>query len=351
MILENLVIRRVCLHEVYKRTEERTVAVPSYGAGLLELDDRGRAAFTSRVLAAFRADAQCMEMTIARAARGSVSAVGAELVAMEAPEFVAQSRAVADLLAAAQVSRQIPGGLVVVFDGTVGHPATRFFGIMKAELHEGFLRGANLQATFVDSLFLSPKTKLYKIGLFVAEAAGIPPMPEGWAATVYDSQLTSAQRDGAATYFHSVFLGLDIPENNAQRVKQFWQKTRDYINSAPVDQERRVDLYNSLYSYLKVDQTPTIQVGQFADRFLEPELRDEYREHMARERFPIRAIGKDLSEIAGSLRLRRFRFPNSIQLSGPPEAIRELVDVSEVEGDDGARWTQITVRGMIQSQD
>lgn len=350
MILENMTVRRVCLHEVYKRTEDKTVAPPTYSAGLLKLDGRGMDAFRSRVHAAFKADAQCMEMTIARHPEGSVSTLGVEMVEKDTPGFVARSRGIADKLADAQVSRQIPGGLVVIFDGTVGNPARRFFGVMKAELHEGFLRGDNLEATFVDSLFLTPKTKLYKIGLFVANEAGTPMLPSGWTATVYDSQLTASQRDGAAAYFHSVFLGLDIPENNAQRVRQFWEKTRDFINSAPVDQEKRFDLFNSLTSYLKTDQSPTIQVGQFAERYLNGELGDNYREHMERERFPTRAIGKDISEVIGSLRLRRFRFPNSIQLSGPSEAIRDLVSVEEVEGDDGVRWTRIIVRGPIQSQ-
>lgn len=350
MILENMTVRRVCLHEVYKRREDKTIAPPTYGAGLLELDARGMAAFRSRVLAAFKADAQCMEMTIARHEDGSVAANGHEMVGQDTAGFVQTSRLIADRLAEAQVSRQIPGGLVVVFDGTVGDPAVRFFGVMKAELHEGFLRGANLQATFVDSLFLTPKTKLYKIGMFVANEAGVPAMPDGWSATVYDSQLTSSQRDGAATYFHSVFLGLDIPENNAHRVKQFWEKTRDFINSAPVDQERRFDLFNSLTSYLKTDRSPTIQVGQFAEQYLGDDLGEDYREHMRRERFPTRAITKDLTEVAGSLRTRKFRFPNSVQLTGPAEAIRDMVSVQEVEGEGGQTWTQITVRGKIQSQ-
>lgn len=66
MALENLTIRRVCLHEVYKRTDERAVVPPTYATGLLELDPRARTAFASRVIAAFRSEAQCMWMTIAR---------------------------------------------------------------------------------------------------------------------------------------------------------------------------------------------------------------------------------------------------------------------------------------------
>lgn len=351
MALENLTIRRVCLHEVYPRTDERTIQQPTYAPGLLQMNARARAAFTSRVLAAFRSEAQCMGMTIARHGPGSVAATGLALLNVSDAAFVIDSRAFANGLAAAQTSRQIPGGLVVVFDGTVGHPAEPFFAIMKAELHEGFLKEQNLQATFVDSLFLSPKTKLYKIGMFVHQAGAPMAMPAGFSASVYDSQLTASQREGAALYFHGTFLGLEIPEDSAHQVRKFFDATRGFIASAPLTEEARVDLYNSLYTYLKVDQSPSVQYGAFADAYIPPDLADSYRDHMVRENVPDSAIPKDLAEVAGRLRVRRLRFPERITLSGPPDAMSELVEVEAIQGEEGEGWTRITVRGRLQSQE
>ena len=310
------------------------------------------AAFRSRVIAAFKSSAQCIEMAIVDYGLGTIVAHGAALVAARTPGFVRESRSIAKRLAVAQQSRGIPGGLVVVFDGTVGNPATPFFGVMKAELHEGFLKGADLQATFVENLFLSPKTKLYKIGLFISDGARPrPALPEGWAATVYDSQMTATQRDSAATYFHRTFLGLELPVNSAQQVKQFYQQTKDYIKAAPLTPEEKTDLYNGLYTYLKVSREPTIQVSRFAGTYMDDDLADDYGAYMRRNRFPVGAVSKDLSEIQGVLRQRRFRFPRSITLSGPSEAINDLVKVDTVAGDDGEEWTQITIRGELESQD
>lgn len=351
MALPNLSIRRICLHEIQKRNEDRQPLPVTYAAGLLDLQGRAMDAFASRVHSAFRSDAQCMDMAIANHAQGSVAQLGTVLVGANNAAFVEQSRSFADLLNQHQHSRTIPGGLVVVFDGTVGNPPTRFFAVMKAEMHEGFLRGADLSAEFVDSLFLSPKNKLYKIGLFRAKEHPAGTMPDGWIATLYDKQMTASNRDGAAGYFHSSFLGLDIPENSAQKVRKFFEHTREFIRSSDVDEEAKVDLYNSLFTYLKVDQSPNIQVGSFADRFMDRDLGDEYREHMRRARFPTEAIAKDLTEIRGRLRLRRFRFPSSIVLSGPPEAISQLVKVENIESEAGEAWTQITVRGRLEGQD
>lgn len=282
MPLENLSIRRVCLHEVYKRSDDKAVVVPpTYGRGLLALDQRAMSAFASRVISAFRSDAQCMEMTIARSGPGTVAALGADIVRRRTEGFIESSRTFADLLAEAQRSRQIPGGLVVVFDGTVGHPATRFFGVMKAELHDGFIKQQNLQATFVDSLFLSPKTKLYKIGIFIARSVEANlAMPDDWTAVVYDTQLTTSNREGAALYFHDGYLGLSIPDNSAHKVKKFYDNTKSFISNLPIPQESKVDLHNGLYAYLKLDQSRTVQVSQFGERHLPEDLRDDYQRFM-----------------------------------------------------------------------
>jgi len=352
MALENVTINRICLHEVHRRSDEGGVVRPTYGAGLLALSPQALGAFRSRVIAAFKSTAQCMEMAIREFGHGSVISNGAHLVSTLNPEFIQHSRLFADALANAQGSRQIPGGLMVVFDGTLGHPATPFFGLMKAELHEGFIKTDDLQAQFVSDLFLSPKTKLYKIGLFVSNGANPhPELPDGWSATVYDSAMTASQRDNAATYFHSTFLGLDFPENAAQQVKKFFEQTKAFIKATNLPEEQKVDLYNGLYTYLKLDRGNTIQTTRFAETYMNDDLADDYIAHMRRQRFPDGAVAKDISEISGNLRLRRFKFPRAITLTGPPDAVRDLVSVSAFEGEDGAAWTQITIRGQIEAQE
>ncbi len=325
---------------------------PTYGQGLLNLSAEALGAFKSRVAAAFKSNSQCMEMTIRSHGQGSVLSSGVQLLASSNPDFVRHSQFFANALAEAQTSRQMPGGLMVVFDGTVGPSSTPFFGVMKAELHEGFIKTSDMQAQFVSDLFLSPKTKLYKIGIFISNGASPRPvLPDGWSAIVYDSTMTASQRDNAATYFYSAFLGLDIPVNAAQQVRKFFEQTKSFIKSSNIPPEGKVDLYNSLYSYLKVDRDNTVQTSRFAESFMDVDLADQYLDHMRREGFPTTAVAKDLSEVAGSLKMRRIKFARAITLSGPPDAVRDLVSVESVEGEGGAPWTQITIRGQIEAQE
>lgn len=350
--LENLTVGRICLHEVHRLGDDGNVVAPTYGTGLLQLHGPALDAFRARVIAAFKSNAQCMEMSIRQHSVGSAVATGSALGALQDGQFVVASRQFADSLAAAQTSRAIPGGLVVVFDGTIGQPVTPFFAVMKAELHEGFIKTTDLQAQFVNDLFLSPKTKLYKIGIFISDGVQPrQPLPAGWSPIVYDSAMTASQRDAAATYFYSTFLGLDIPLNAAHQIKQFFEKTKTFIATSDLDPEAKVDLFNGLYTYLKLDQGNTVQTSQFADRFMPPDMADGYKRHMRQQHFPTSAVAKDLSEVRGSLRLRRFKFPGAITLSGPPDAVRDLVSVSPLLGDGGEQWTQVTIRGRIQSQE
>ncbi|PZQ14313.1 MAG: hypothetical protein DI565_12905 [Ancylobacter novellus] len=352
MPLENLTVNRICLHEIYRRADDGGAVVPpSFATGLLNLPANAAGAFKSRVVAAFKGTAKCMEMLIRSSGPGSAFANGVALIAKSDADFVEHSRVFANDLASAQTSRGYPGGLVVVFDGTVGNPATSFFAVMKAELHDGFVKTADLQAQFLRDLFLSPKTKLYKIGIFITDGQQHDgDLPSGWAATVYDTGLSASSRDGAATYFYSSFLGLDIPENAAHNVKKFFEHTKEFIKTSNVSEQEKVNLYNSLYSYLKLDRGANIQTSEFADTYMDDELGEAYQAHMQRQHFPQGVVPKDLSEVSGSLRLRKLRFPRSITLSGPPDAVRDLVEVEAVEGDDRGQWTRITIRGPIEGQ-
>lgn len=351
MLLENFSIRRVTLHEVYRRADDGSIQQPLRGTRQLALEGDARRAFQSRIIGAFRSDAKCMEMEVLEPFAGSAAEKGLALLRTNDAGFVRDSFEFAELLAQAQTSRSYPGGIVACFDGLVGHPARRYFAVMKAELQEAFLREDDLQATFVDNLFLSPKAKLYKIAIFVENNEDAARLDERFTPYVFDSNLSARNRDGAATYFHSSFLGLEMPENSAFLVRRFFESSKEFIASADLHPEERVDLFNSLYSYLKVERAPTIQIGEFAERFLAGDVEQQYRDFMRDRGVPGRALPRDLSEVEGQLRMRRVRFPRKIQLSGPPEAVADLVTIEDIEGDNGRQWTRITVRGRVEGQE
>ncbi|AEV26627.1 hypothetical protein Dsui_2264 [Azospira oryzae PS] len=284
-----------------------------------------------------------------------------QLVDADDQLFITQSQQAAELLADAQASRKIPGGILVAFTGRAGAPARRLVGIIKAEVHSGFTREQSAQGMtlkYLKNLLLTAQTKLYKIGLFFEanpEAEGQP--ADRWNAFIYDETLTLANRDGAAQYFYEGFLGTKFLESSARNTKKFHDLTKNFIRAMHVPEEERIALHNALVAYLKVDQSPTVSIQSFADNyFADPDIRDTYRKHMIASNFPTVAVAKDISDVSSVLRTRKFMFRNHVRLIAPAEGFDDLVKIEAIEGDQDPqgqrpRWTKITVKSDISGQE
>jgi len=354
MQLQNLAISRIVFHEVYRRRDDRRPQPPAYGVSLAQLAPDAMDELRDRIVTATGSQSQSMEMTIAKFGADSALALANDL--MLAPDdatFLNVSQRVADLLTSAQQSRIIPGGVLAIFSGSSGHPSKPVVGFIKAELHGGFRRGANLTVEYLKTLFMTPQTKLYKIGLFGYDGGVARQLPDGWSASVYDNQMSAANRDGAARYFFEGFLGLELPRSAARMTRKFWEGTTAFIQTAPVSEEKRADLLTGLYTYLRVDQSPNVEVATFASNYLEPVLRDKYRDHMKVEGFPANAVAKDLSELQGKLKKRRVRFSQDVQLTASAAAFKDLIEIETFAAPAGAAaptWTRITVHDQIRDQ-
>ncbi len=360
MELLNLQVDRVVLHEVFRLSDERHKVPPVYGDAIEDLDAAAFDALRERIVAAVARSDRCVEMTIAKADDASMVSIAASLVEANADEYVARSRRVPDALADAQRSRAIPGGVVVVFTGSYGAPEKRLVGVVKAEIHSGFqrdIKDGKFVLKFLDKLLLTPQTKLYKIGLFIEDQPAAASLDEGWKAFIYDESMTVRDPDGAAHYFFDGFLGLAFPKSSARQTRQFHDLTKTFIQSMDVAEEDKVSLHNALITYLKVDQSPTVEVAAFGTAYFgEPAVRDAYGEFMASKAFPDAAIHKDLSEVQKSLRTRRLVFRNQVRVIAPADGFDNLIKIDAIEGEaqggeQAPRWTRVIIKDSLASQE
>ena len=313
-----------------------------------------------------------MEMTISHSVAGSAVDLSRQLVTAASDDaFVGTSTLAADKLAESQASRNIPGGVLVVISGSVGFPARQICVYIKAEVQSGFVKklraDGSLAVEFLTELFLTPESKMYKIGVFLAPALAPPPLPQappippllfpsGWQASVYDVAMTAGNRQSAAQYFYERFLGLAFPQNAATLTKNFHDLTKQFIGGLPVAEEKKSDLHNALITYLKVDVNRGIHVGEFAENYFEdPAIRDGFSAYMTQNNFPLELVAKDTRDIQKNLRFRRVTFPRDVKLIAPAESFSDLVSIETIDGDpqgDGQipTWTKIIVKEKIQHQ-
>lgn len=362
MSFDNLSIRRIVVHEIHKRTDGREIVQPTYGIGLEILDREALEALCDRINSAMGSAARSMELDIVQTGHGSSILLAKDLVSADDALFIEQSRAVADNLASAQKRRDLPGGVLIVFTGITGHPSKRIVGIIKAEIHNGFTRRASdggvKSLQFLKDLLLTPQTKLYKIGIFLEQDPQTrDPLPAGWRAFIYDDQISASNKLTAAQYFYEGFLGCGFPETSARKTREFHDYTKDFIKNLDWTEERKTDLHNALITYLRVDQSATVQVSSFAQAYLpDAQTRDSYIGHMLSQKFPEGAVVKDLTEVASALRYRKVTFRSDVKLIAPADKFEALVRIRVIDGEvdeDGQvpSWTEVIIRDRIRTQE
>lgn len=362
MELENLVVERVVLHEVFRRGLDQVRLAPDCGERIEDLDEEATDALRDRVVTAMASPAKAVPMSIIRTNEGATVRLVKELLAAEMDGYIAGTKTLANRLADEQRSRKIPGGVLVVFRGTYGAPSRRLVCVIKAEVHNGFGRVRDGQVNklqFLKNLMLTAQTKLYKVGLFIEEERDddAENVAHGWAAYLYDESLTVSNRYDAAQYFYEGFLGLGFPESSARQTAKFHELTKGFIQSMNVAEEDKITFHNALVTYLKADQSPTVGVAAFGEAYFgDAEVHDAYSRYMAEAGFPEMPVNKDLSDIGAALKSRRVTFRSNIKIFGPSDQFSKLVAMEQFDGEvaqDGQvpRWTKIIVKDRIQNSE
>jgi 37-kD nucleoid-associated bacterial protein len=345
----NLRMKRLITHEVFERKTDGDIATPKCSNKLTQLNDTGMETLRTRIVDAVGNNSYSLELDIKNTNEGSTFEVATRILDSDDEAFIKHSKEVARLLADAQKSRRIPGGVLVVFDGTVGAKNNRFIGLIKAETHEGFSKKDNeneLSIEFISNLLLTPSQKLFKIGFFIEishDSLGQDKRAyEDFQAFVYDRNMTRTDSQQAAIYFYDGFLGCKVSDTSKVLTKTFYKTAKDFIQEKVVV-EKQVDTMTALVTYLRVDQSATISPSDFADRYLDQNTRDDFLNHLTSEHFPSASVAKDLTLIDRTLRDRKLRFSSDVKLEAPSENFNESIELIE----QGDNYTLVKIKGHI----
>jgi hypothetical protein len=349
-LIANMRIRRIIIHQVFERSENRDLVEPRYNSELTALEADGLQTLQNRITNALGNDSYSVEMDINNTQYGSCFDVISSMIDLDEQGFINKSKNIALMLAHAQVNKKVPGGIVVVFSGLIGPNSNKFIGIIKAEIHNGFSildRDNSLVLQYLSDLLLTPQQKLYKIGIFIEIT---PPttekrQAEDFRVLVYDHNLRTGNINDAAAYFYGGFLGCSLSSNSKKLTSDFYTYSKDYIDISSLADDKKLDLNYALYTYLKINQTNTISTADFSDQYL-PELKDNYQQYMEGKNFPANSITKDLSYLKNKLQKRRIRFSSNVKLEAPSDNFNELVEIIGTE--DGN--TLIKIKGIIREQ-
>lgn len=364
MIIGNLNIERIIIHEVHQRGENNLRVSPTLGDELIDFDDVAMDGFKSRITEALGQDSKAVQMEISNESIQSTAEISTSLPELNLTEFISCSEVLANKLTDAQHSRTMPGGILVIFTGTYGGLNKKIIGIMKADIYSGYQKETNAQTQkislkYIEELLLTPSSKLYKTAAFLEKNEPVesenPTLNNTWSVYINDTQVSRKGKAGA-DYFVSDFLGFDYLESSARTTKLFFQEAKKYIISSDLEEDKKIDVLNALVTYIKVDNAGAISCREFGDMYFEGDMGDNFCEYMYQKEVPNVAFSKDIELISSDLKSRKLKFRNNVSFSAPAEAFEDYLEIESFEtaandNEESQIWTRITIKDSIKSQE
>lgn len=364
MQLLNLNIDRIIIHQVYQRDTEGQKKAPMRSHEFTRFSNDAMETFKQRVVGALGESSRAVQMEIVHQGPTDLPHIVERVIDEDDSTFAVSSYDFATLLTDAQQMKSIPGGIVVVFTGTQGHPAKKFLGIIKAETHSAYEKEVDaatgeISLKYVEEVLLTPSSKLYKTAGFFEKASYASPysdLNDKWAVMVSDSQINKAGGKAAARYFYSDFLGFGYPQTSARTTKQFYESAKTFISGLDVSESKKSDYINALTTYLKVDTSSSIGTADFAAKYFEGNVQDAFSEYMENSGIPTTSFTKDVEHISDSLKFRKVKFSKNVKISAPSDSFKDLITITTIDGESDesgmvVEWTQVIIKDKIVTQE
>lgn len=348
-MFENLKVSKVTLHHVFKRAPGGARIDPIVGDAVFRPTGAVKSVLQQRLVAVLASNTKSMSVDIVKSDVGSTFQICRLAVDGDDEVFIEMSALIANKLADAQLTPTPTEGFLFVITGTSGIHSKRFIALMKAEPQEGFSvqDGVGISFSLLDNLVLTPASKLYKVGLFIEHDSGVSNELDaaGWAAHLYDDNMSQANREKASIYFYEAFLGCALPKDNAYRTRQFYDLTEKFISALVEPPEAKSDLKTALYTYLKVDASTNVSAEDFANNFFANDAArmTQYKNHMTMHDFPTFAFTKDIQDLGSVLKRRTLRFPSGTKITGLASSIDGFKIETGTVTDDAGRPQDQTV--------
>ncbi|AQM58918.1 nucleoid-associated protein [Clostridium baratii] len=329
-------IEDIVIHEIFKRDKDKNIVQPRYSDELSILDNSGLDTLKVRILNAIGASSNSVEMDISDTSQTScikiiddINSDDTDSLTDDEKEknYIENSKRIAYKLAESQKTIKIPGGIVVVLKGTFNKEKKKFVCIIKAEIQNGFTRNNKNTLEFISELLLTPQQKFYKIAFWYENDKNAKDLKDKYNLLIYDNNMKKSETKDAAIYFYETFLGSTFKKNSKIVTRDFYNETKEFINSLNVSDDEKFDLNMKLYLYVKSDLNTTISVDEFSTENLPVDLRDLYKNTMKRKSISEIAFTKDTEYLNKKMKKTKINFTNNISITGLTEQIDDQVKV------------------------
>lgn len=369
--LNMLVIDRVIVHKIPERRSKAAVAkaggdtAPEFSGAPSPLTDDMARYLEERLVESLReqgfpvrekADTESETREAVRQLLGDT--------AVDAASFVQLSQAMAEELHSKQ-SVQSNKGLFALMEGQVGAARTQFVAVMKFEEEKGvrleLVDSAGQQTWQIvleDSLMLTQKTKVFKVGLFSQQSESSATDDDGGEdndadnvesitldGLVSDMQTGFGYNQVVADFFLRKYLGFELVDIPSVRTKQALEVIERWSNSAISAPETRLQYEDALLSEMR-SAKKTFSLTSFRDDHVEKTDRNSFDAYMKDSGVPLQRFKKDLGLVESRLKKIVVEMEDDIKIVARHDAMTDGALNVDTADDDRNRST-VTVIGKV----
>lgn len=345
---------RLIIHRVFKKERGNEHSLVDLEADLVEIDTDAENIIKKRLAEACGRESKAFKLQIANTSSGSFFDIAKNLWSVSNEEFIAKSRAIAILLSEKQRNARIPGGYLLIIDGTTDDNKG-FSIVVKAELQEAFTTSKNLttsktQIELVTNLFMTPDKKFFKIGIIkqAINTSGETYPNSDFDCMLYDEQFSTKKKP--AEYFYNDFLGFSIDKNDKILTKDFYNETLSVIYESTESNEDKMNMADALFVELIQNQNTNIDPRQFGETYLRGTARSHYSEViLSNDRFS-NSFPKNTALMGRKTKDKTLEFQSNMKLKGPIESFDDNVEIINNAHDahealNDPTWTLVKIKG------
>lgn len=327
--IRNSTIKRIIIHRVLKKGKKEEYSSVEVSDEMIKATDEVKEVLCDRITEACAKDSRAFEAEIADCMPNSFFDFTHKLYDEDDTNFIEKSKLIGDKMAFSQKSTNILGGYLIILDG-ITFDKEKYVIAIKAESHEALRASKSSgEIELLKDIFLSPSGKFFKIGVLYERNDDSLTYPNNqYGALVFDDQFLANSKP--AEYFYSAFLGFTLDQNDKLTTKSFYESLLALIQNNVSEYQKQKELISLIKSFYKLDKTGIINPLEFADKFLEGELRRKYTtEIMSKFNRPFK---KNLAMVDFSLKQHRIYFSDKVKLLSPEEFFEsniEIIDTRE----------------------
>lgn len=356
MIIENIKIGRIIIHEVVRATQLEEERPPLLNEKLIKLDTQSKELIEQRLTSTLGSGSHCVDVEVEDNTPESSFDRVTRLLDTNDVDFIKISKILAQDLSRAQTTGSISSGSVFFVEGTAvidkRGEEHRFIAVIKADsdkaLHKE-ISNENINLEYIKDMILGESQRLLKVALFAEKPVSNlnkksiinQRQPNEFEIKIFDHLMRNSGNSTAAKYFYKTFLGCKLARTASLETKTFFDTARDVITGSSLSQDEKMELSFSLITQFKNNNT-TLEPRTFAQEILPEELQDPFIQECSNSGIN-NAISKDTSLLKPQFRRQSIKFTSDVTIYAPPDELHNSVILES--SDDG--WTQLKIRGTV----